>query len=109
MSINDGQGGLNNIIMVSKRRVDKQAKSSNNGDEELKTLNIRWRTVEIEELNFAAIQGHSMNFVADDIYIFGGFYHGKFCDVLYCLRIDDLEVRGIDTKGKAPEPRAFHS
>lgn len=109
MTTSDGCGGLNNVIMVSKRGVEKENKGNRNAEGDLNVLNIRWRTVEIEELNFAAIQGHSMNFVADDIYIFGGFYHGKFCDVLYCLRIDDLEVRGIDTKGKAPEARAFHS
>lgn len=42
----------------------------------------------MDGLNFGAIQGHSLNCIRNQIYVFGGFYHGRFLNTIYAI---DLE------------------
>jgi len=70
---------------------------------------LYWNQIDCPELNFAAIQGHSMDLIADTIFIFGGFYHNNFLETLYGLNISTLEVMSLETKGKhMPDRRAYH-
>ena len=68
-----------------------------------------WNQIDCPDLNFAAIQGHSMDLIAETIFIFGGFYHNNFLETLYALNIGTLEVMPLETKGKyMPDRRAYH-
>ena len=56
-----------------------------------------------------AIQGHSMTYIANKIYIFGGFYHGRYLNSLYCVDLEEQEVLVIEPDGPIPENKAYHA
>lgn len=100
LSHSDNFGGFNNYFKV----LDKQAPDA-------KMINVEeliWNKIDVEELNFSPIQGHSINLIGDEFYIFGGFYHGKFLDTLRCVSKDNLQIEQPYTTGRTPEPRAYH-
>ena len=100
----DNYGGFNNFIKVL-------ARPENLGEENKELFNVnslKWTKIEVEELNFSAIQGHSINLFGDEFFIFGGFHHGKFLDTLRCINTTTLQVEQPYTTGKFPEARAHH-
>ena len=100
--IDDKFGGKNNIINVFGKTKKKQ--------ESIESYKILiWSEIEIDGLNFSAVQGHSISSISESIFIFGGFFHGRFLDSLYILNLSNLEVIQPPTKGTIPEPRAYHS
>ena len=42
----------------------------------------------MDGLNFVAIQGQTLTCIGNQIYIFGGFYHGKFLNTTYAIDIE---------------------
>jgi hypothetical protein len=100
----DNFGGFNNFIKVLPR-----PENLNEENKELFNVsNLKWLKIEVEELNFSPIQGHSINLFRDDFFIFGGFHHGKFLDTLKCINTTSLQVEQPFTTGKCPEARAYH-
>jgi hypothetical protein len=59
-----------------------------------------------------------MNIIGNFIYIFGGFYHGKFLNTMYIIDLEESEVINIIyikfkvylslTSKNLPEARAYH-
>lgn len=101
LSRSDNFGGFNNFFKVLE-------KHNCNFGLNFEVEKLTWKKIDVEELNFSAIQGHSINVIGDDIYIFGGFYHGKFLDTLRCVSKDNLQIEQPYTTGRTPEPRAYH-
>jgi len=55
------------------------------------------------------LQGHSMNVICDNVYIFGGMANVKFTNTMYVYNPRTAEFSIIeDQSGDIPEPRAFH-
>jgi len=103
LSRSDNFGGFNNYFKV----LDKQVPDASLA----KMLNVEeltWSKIDVEELNFSAIQGHTINLIGEEFYIFGGFYHGKFLDTLRCVSKDNCQIEQPYTTGRIPEPRAYH-
>ena len=103
LSRSDNFGGFNNYFKV----LDKRAPDENL-DAAFNLQELTWNKIDVEELNFSAIQGHTINMIGDEFYIFGGFYHGKFLDTLRCVCKDNLQIEQPYTTGRTPEARAYH-
>lgn len=99
---NDNFGGFNNYIKVIEKHSESGIGAKFYANE------LIWCKVDVDELNFSAIQGHSMNLIGEDFYIFGGFYRQKFIDTLRCVNKDNLQIEQPYTTGRSPEPRAYH-
>lgn len=110
-SKSDNFGGFNNYIKVlEKQSVDLTFAFNNKKKiQTLDVLNLKWTKIDVEELNFSAIQGHSINLFKDEFFIFGGFHHGKFLDTLRCVNAANLQIEQPCTTGKSPEARAYHN
>ena len=55
------------------------------------------------------LQGHSMNVICDNVYLFGGLANGKFTNAIYSYNPRTNESSIVeDQGGDIPEPRAFH-
>ncbi|EAS02707.3 kelch motif protein (macronuclear) [Tetrahymena thermophila SB210] len=78
---------------------------------ELDCTRLVWKSLQFQHVSWekmrGQIQGHSMNRVGDYIYIYGG-YRGSYLDTMWEMNINTYEVDIVDTKGSAPEERAYH-
>jgi len=103
LSRSDNFGGFNNYLKV----IDKQPSDVSFGLP-FNIEELTWSKIDVDELNFSAIEGHTINLIGEEFYIFGGFYHGKFLDILRCVSKDNLQIEQPYTTGRIPEPRAYH-
>lgn len=98
----DNYGGFNNYFKVIEKHLD------TNPEGRFTPEKVNWDKIDVEELNFSPIQGHSISLIGEEFYIFGGFYRQKFIDTLRCVNKENLQIEQPYTTGRMPEPRAYH-
>ena len=98
MRTDDGFGGFNNVIKVREKEEETLWSPEN----------LEWSMRKEDGLNFTAIQGHTMEMRGQHIYIFGGFFHGRFLNTMYKIDMEESEVYSIVSQGLTPENRAYH-
>ena len=70
---------------------------------------IQWKLNQIDSgIISYTFQGHSMDAVAENIYIFGGITNGQFTNSMFILDTNTMEISCADQVGNIPTPRAFH-
>lgn len=76
---------------------------------DVKTL--QWEHITTKGVKPEARDGHSASIIGNKMYIFGGYIEGlrRYSQDLYCLNLDTMVWKYVNTTGKTPEYRDFHS